>query len=117
MNITSRLTRFPGHLMHLSGLLVLLVAFLWAMPSFAASRTVVARANPVYPEIAKRMKISGAVKVSATVDASGKVTAVKTVEGNRMLASAAEEAVRKWKFEGGAGETTETVTLNFAMAQ
>jgi len=95
------------------------VAFilLLSIPAFAANRVVKLRVPPVYPELAKRMKISGTVKIAATVDADGKVTAVKTLEGNRMLSSAAEEAVRKWKFESGAGETTEEVTLNFAMAQ
>jgi TonB family protein len=88
-----------------------------AIPASAANRVVKVRVPPVYPELAKRMKITGTVKISATVDADGKVTAVKTIEGNRMLSSAAEDAVKHWKFEPGAGETTEEVTLNFAMAQ
>jgi outer membrane biosynthesis protein TonB len=34
-----------------------------------------------------------------------------------MLTTAAEEAVRQWKFESGAGETTINVAVNFALAQ
>ena len=89
-----------------------------ALPAGAAGeRAVKSRVSPSYPEMAKRMKISGTVKVEATVDADGKVTAVKTLDGNRMLATAAEDAVKKWKFEAGTGEATVEVTLNFALAQ
>ena len=80
-------------------------------------RAVKTRVAPAYPELAKRMKITGAVKLEATVDADGKVTAVKTVEGNRMLSQAAEDAVHKWKFAPGDGVETVPVTVNFAAAQ
>lgn len=88
-----------------------------AVPGRAEDRAVKMRVPPVYPEIAKRMRISGAVKVQATVDADGKVTDVKAVSGNHVLGAAAEEAVRKWKFESGAGTATVEVEINFAMAQ
>jgi TonB family protein len=83
----------------------------------ADDRTVKSRVAPIYPEIAKRMKIGGEVKVQATVDATGKVTEAKAVTGNHMLAVAAEDAVRHWKFEPGAGETTVNVAINFNIGQ
>jgi outer membrane biosynthesis protein TonB len=49
------------------------------------------------------------------VDADGKVTDVKPVSGNRMLSVAAEDAVRRWKFESGAGVATVEVSVNFAL--
>jgi TonB family protein len=95
----------------------LALAVTLAMPASAADRAARSKVAPVYPEIAKRMKITGSVKVQATVDAEGNVTAVKSLDGNRMLAAAAEDAVKKWKFAAGdAGEAVE-VTLNFALAQ
>jgi len=51
--------------------------------------------------------------VAATVDAAGKVTAVKTLEGNKTLGAAVEEAVAKWKFAPGAGTATVEVTMSF----
>jgi TonB family protein len=77
-------------------------------------RAVKSKVPPVYPEIAKRMKITGVVKLEATVDADGKVTAVKTVSGNHVLSEAAEEAVRKWKFATGSGESVVSLDVNFA---
>jgi|ERR1019366_3145267 TonB family protein len=81
----------------------------------ADDRTVKVRVAPVYPELAKRMKISGVVKIEATVDSDGKVTDVKTVAGNHLLSTAAEDAVRKWKFTSGSGTTDVNVDITFAM--
>jgi TonB family protein len=87
-----------------------------AIPARAADdRAVKTRVAPVYPEVAKRMRITGAVVLSVTVDAEGKVTDVKKVSGNGMLSVSAEDAVRKWKFASGAGAATMEVSLNFAL--
>ena len=93
------------------------VALLMAMaiPALAEERAIVNRVAPVYPEMAKRMRIAGTVKLSVTVDAEGKVTASKPISGNGMLATAAEEAVKRWKFESGSGATTQEVSLNFSL--
>jgi TonB family protein len=89
-----------------------------ALPARAADdRAVKSRVAPIYPEIARRMKITGAVKIEATVDADGKVSEAKTVAGNRILAPAAEDAVRKWKFAPGAGTAKVNVEVDFAGAQ
>jgi len=89
-----------------------------ALPAGAADeRSVKSRVAPNYPEIAKRMRIGGVVEVQATVDAEGKVTDAKAISGSRVLALAAEDAVRKWKFESGAGVSKVTVQINFALTQ
>jgi TonB family protein len=88
-----------------------------ALPGYASDRVVKSKVPPVYPEIAKRMKVTGVVKIEATVDADGKVTDVKTLSGSHTLSTAAEEAVRKWKFAPAAAASTEDVDVNFAMSQ
>jgi TonB family protein len=89
-----------------------------ALPARAGDdRAVKLRVPPVYPEIAKRMRISGEVKLEATVDADGKVKDVKAVSGNHMLELAAEDAVRQWRFVPGDGDTVVTVAVNFALGQ
>jgi len=80
----------------------------------ADERAVKLRAAPVYPEIARRMKIGGAVRIEATADAQGKVTDVKTVSGNHMLTVATEDAVRQWRFAPASGDTTVSVEVNFS---
>jgi TonB family protein len=109
----NRMWRAGARLMQAAAL-ALMVAL--AMPASAADgRTIKVRVAPVYPEIAKRLRVSGAVRLSVTVDAEGKVTDVQAISGNGMLTYAAEEAVRKWRFEPGAGNTTVEVTVNFAL--
>ena len=89
-----------------------------AMPARAADeRAVKSRVAPVYPEMARRMRIGGAVKLEANVDSQGKVTEVKAVSGNHMLAVAAEDAVRQWKFVPGSGDSSVSVEVNFAVSQ
>jgi TonB family protein len=81
------------------------------------TRPIKSRIAPVYPEIAKRMKIAGNVRLEAVVDADGKVKDVKELSGNHMLAVAAEQALRQWKFAPGTGDTSETVEITFTLNQ
>jgi len=98
--------------------LALALAVVMSLPAHAAdARAVKSKVSPAYPEIAKRMKITGLVKLEATVDADGKVTAVKALSGNSMLSPAAEDAVRKWRFVPGTAESTVDVDVNFALAE
>jgi TonB family protein len=97
---------------------VLALVVAMVSPARAADdRAIKSRVAPVYPEIAKRMKIAGAVKVEATVDPEGKVTDAKAVSGNRILSTAAEDAVRRWKFEPGASVSMVSVDINFNLGQ
>ena len=94
--------------------LALVVAL--AIPAMAVNeRAIKSRVAPVYPEIAKRLRIAGAVHLEVTVDPEGKVTDVKPVSGNQMLSPAAADAVRKWKFAPGAGNATVDVVVDFAL--
>ncbi len=100
-----------------AGVLVLLAASL-AIPGRAADdRAIKTKVSPVYPEIAKRMKITGTVRVEATVSPDGKVTAVRVVSGNGMLGAAAADAVSKWRYAPADAESTVEIDLNFALAQ
>lgn len=116
-------SKIDSHSLHRAGMrlfqataLALIVAM--AVPAWAANvRAIKSRVAPVYPEIAKRMKIGGSVTVEVKVEADGKVSDVKTISGNRVLSAAAEEAVRKWKFEPGDGQTTFQVAINFTLTE
>jgi TonB family protein len=93
-----------------------LLALLVTLPVHAADgeRPIKQRVTPTYPELARRMHVSGVVRIAATVTPEGNVSATKTVSGNRMLSEAAEDAVHKWKFAPAPSESTVEVTINFA---
>src|SRR5215469_5258659 len=95
------------------GLLVLLTLVCLSLPSLAEDRKVQKRVQPVYPELAKRMHISGVVRISVTVAPDGTVTEAKSQSGNKMLAMAAEDAVKRWKFVTADTQSTVTIDINF----
>src|SRR5215470_10040843 len=77
------------------------------------ARKVVSRVPPVYPELARRMQLRGTVKVEATVSATGKVDTTEVVGGSPVLASAAIEAITKWRWAAAAHETKELIEIKF----
>jgi TonB family protein len=96
-----------------------LSATLWTLPCAAQTqpkpaRKIVTTVAPVYPTLAKQMNIQGVVKMEVVVRANGSVKSTKVLGGNPLLIQAADEAVRGWKFEAGAEETTEVVRMSFA---
>jgi len=54
----------------------------------------------VYPELARRMKISGVVRLHLQLSPGGTVRESKILGGNPVLAVAAQDAVKKAHFEG-----------------
>jgi TonB family protein len=54
--------------------------------------------QPEYPSRARLSHMEGEVQVELTIDRKGNVTGVHSLSGNAVLAQAAEEAVRQWKY-------------------
>ncbi len=83
------------------------------VPLQAQDRASVRKVAPVYPEMAKRMHIAGTIRVVATVDAGGSVVKAESDSPNKMLAPAAVDAVKRWKFVPADGTSTETIQVTF----
>jgi TonB family protein len=77
------------------------------------TRKVKSKVPPVYPDIARRMSITGVVKVSVVVATNGTVKSTKVVGGHPLLVTAAMDAVKKWKFEPSPEESTGIVEFKF----
>ena len=77
------------------------------------TRKVKTKVAPAYPELARRMSISGVAKVQIVVAPNGSVKSAKIVGGHPLLANAAVDAVKKWRFEPAAEETTGIVEFKF----
>jgi len=100
----------------LTGILVVLTLTASAQTASgtsASDRKIASRVTPVYPELAKKMHIHGAVRVEAIVRPNGTVKSTRVLGGNPVLVESAQDAVSKWKFEAGQSETTEVVQLAF----
>jgi len=87
---------------------------LCAATAFAATpRAIVSRVPPAYPELARRMHVSGKVVLLVTVQPDGKVSATKVESGHALLAPAAQHAVSRWRFAPAAEPTESEVDVNF----
>lgn len=76
-------------------------------------RRIKSKVPPAYPELAKRMGVTGVVKLMVTIAPNGSVKSAKVIGGHPLLVDPAMEAVRKWKYEPAPEETTETVEFRF----
>ena len=82
-------------------------------------RSVVQKVSPVYPPMAKQLKVAGRVVVDMTVAEDGSVESADVVNGNPILASAAKTAAKNWKFQpfqadGKSAKAVVRVNFDFA---
>jgi TonB family protein len=76
--------------------------------------------EPVYPDVAKRAGIEGTVLLKVVIARDGIVKAVKVVSGEPVLADAAKDAVKKWRYQptildGKPVNVVTTVTVEFRL--
>lgn len=92
---------------------VLLIAAACFAPHFNSAfaedhpvRKIRIRVEPIYPDIARKMKLSGTVRVQVVISPNGSVKETKVIGGHPILVTAAVDAVKKWKFDPAGAETT-----------
>jgi TonB family protein len=76
--------------------------------------------SATYPLLAQHMNVQGSVVLQAVIGADGVVQTLRVLRGPAILTSAAEQAVRQWKFKpiienGQAVESKATITVNFTI--
>ena len=79
----------------------------------ASARKVVNKVVPMYPQMARSMRLSGTVKLEVLVQPNGSVKLMQVKGGSPLLAESAQSAVRGWKWEKADRETTELVEFHF----
>jgi TonB family protein len=77
-------------------------------------RAVISRVPPDYPELARRMGVSGSVMVQATILPNGTVSETHIESGHKLLGPAAERAVQKWRFATAPDSTVMNIEVIFA---
>lgn len=76
--------------------------------------------QPIYPPLAQHMNVQGSVVLQALISTDGAIQNVQVLKGPAILARAAEQAVREWRFKpilqnGQAVESKATITVNFSI--
>jgi protein TonB len=79
------------------------------------------RVNPVYPPLARQARIQGMVMLQAQISKDGSIENLQLISGHPMLAPAAIEAVKQWKYKpyllnGEPVEVDTQVQVNFTLA-
>lgn len=100
----------------IAALLTVAVTIFHPLPAMAQgelTRKAKTKVSPAYPELARRMNITGTVKVLVVVAPNGSLKDTKIVGGNPLLVNAAMDALKKWKFEPADSESTGTVEFKF----
>ncbi len=95
-----------------SSVVVLTTNVVYAQEGTVA-RKVKSKVAPAYPELARKMSISGTVKVAIVVGSNGTVKSTKVLGGHPLLVDAAVDAVRKWKFEAGPEDSSGVIEFKF----
>jgi TonB family protein len=72
-----------------------------------------AKVQPKYPALARQLKLSGKVKLEATVSPDGHVKQTRTIGGSPVLVNAAMDAIRMWRYEPSPKETVEVIEIDF----
>jgi TonB family protein len=99
-----------GILLLLSGATVRVQSQDGAQPAQAAAASVIIQANeaeqnlikkvpPVYPPLARQVRIQGKIKVHALISKTGVVEAVNVVSGHPLLVQAVINAVKQWQYK------------------
>lgn len=78
-----------------------------------SARKVIAKTAPTYPDIARKMKLTGKVKVEVVITPSGAVTSAKFVGGSPVFERNAVDAVKQWRFAPADKETKTVVLVEF----
>jgi len=76
-------------------------------------RKVKTKVAPAYPELAKRMNVSGKVKIEVVITPDGHVKSTRVIGGHPLLVQACQDAVKEWRFAPAAEETTQIVEFDF----
>lgn len=90
-----------------------MLSTVWALAADGTHRAIVSRVPPQYPELARRMHVSGTVVVQLTIQPDGSVSDAKVLSGHALLGPAAQQAVKRWKFEPSSDTSDMTIDINF----
>ena len=76
-------------------------------------RKVKSKIAPTYPELARRMSVTGKVKIEVIITPDGHVRSSRVIGGHPLLVQSCQDAVKEWKFFPAPEETTQVIEFDF----
>ena len=68
---------------------------------------------PTYPDVAKKLRLVGTVKVQVVIGPDGKIRETSFIGGHPVLVNAVEETLKNWKYAPSNAETSTLLEFNF----
>ncbi|MEJ2219153.1 MAG: energy transducer TonB, partial [Gemmatimonadota bacterium] len=92
------------------------------VPSNLQSARLIKFVRPVYPSIARSVRVQGTVKLAAIIGTDGSIKALHPVSGPALLIRAAIDAVAQWRYRptylnGKPMEVQTTISVIFTLEQ
>jgi len=107
-HLNSKLTRLAGR----AFLAIALMLTTVSSPAQDA-RKAITNPTPPYPEVAKRFRLVGTVKVQVVIGTDGRIKSVKPIGGHPVLLDAVKETLKDWKYVPANSETTTVLEFDF----
>ena len=76
-------------------------------------RKVKSKIAPAYPELARRMNVTGKVKIEVIIAPDGHVKSARALGGHPLLVQACLDALKEWKFVAAPEDTIQVVEFEF----
>jgi TonB family protein len=76
-------------------------------------RKVKSKVAPAYPELARRMNVTGKVKIEVIIAPDGHVKSARALGGHPLLVQTCLDALKEWKFVAAPEETIQVVEFEF----
>ena len=91
------------------------------VPPDTTQTMLVNRVAPIYPPLARQARIQGTVVLDVVITKTGEVSKLQLISGHPMLAPAAIDAVKQWRYrpyekDGVPVDVETTVQVNFRLA-
>src|SRR5438105_9721011 len=99
--------------MRVTGTILLVIVLVASTIAADQESRVVHREEPEYPQMARKLNLHGVVKLKIWINPDGAVRRVEYIGGHPVLAEAALKAVKTWKYQPAAQETTVVVEVRF----
>jgi len=91
-----------------------LVLFFTVGPAHGQSaRKPISSPEPVFPDLAKKMHLSGVVKVTVTIGPDGQIKNMEFQGGHPVLIDAVQTALKQWKYPPAGSESKVMLEFKF----
>jgi outer membrane biosynthesis protein TonB len=77
------------------------------------ARKAITNPAPPYPEVAKKFRLTGIVKVQVVIAADGHIKSVRPIGGHPVLVDSVKETLKDWKYAPASSETTTVLEFDF----